>query len=362
MDDLRWVLLLVGAVVVAAIYLSGRFESEDWTRERKQFAKDKPKRSTKKAHRENTRSKPSPAVAREVVKKEPRMDAFAPIAAGPVAEEPAVSEPVIETPTQQEAEPEVAEVNALAAEDSVPSKQAAPRIDETNNIESAAVSIEEQAELIEEQADEESTDDEQPVEKPIAADIEDEITDIEIPVDLAVAEAELQIADIADAEQPAQTEVSLDIEPLVLSVIVHAHEDEVFSGPEIREALEAEGLSHGAMSIFHFYDPDKEEVKENDDAVFSVANVLEPGFFDLKKLDETETPGLMLFCQLPGPLSGEAALELMLDKGRGLAVRLNGQMCDDKRNPFTTQAKTYYQDKIATFKRELELAKKKADA
>ena len=34
MDDLRWILAIVGAVVVVAIYLSGRFEREEWKRDR----------------------------------------------------------------------------------------------------------------------------------------------------------------------------------------------------------------------------------------------------------------------------------------------------------------------------------------
>ena len=36
MDDLRWVLMVVGALVIAAVYFSSRFEREDWTREREQ--------------------------------------------------------------------------------------------------------------------------------------------------------------------------------------------------------------------------------------------------------------------------------------------------------------------------------------
>jgi len=33
-DDLRWILAITGAVVVVAIYLSGRFEREEWQRDR----------------------------------------------------------------------------------------------------------------------------------------------------------------------------------------------------------------------------------------------------------------------------------------------------------------------------------------
>jgi cell division protein ZipA len=293
------------------------------------------------------------------VKKEPRMDAFAAIVDEPIPEEPTVAKQVLEDSVKAVAEPESVKVDPIPAEDNSPIEEATPRVEITS-----PEPVEEPIEKppVEKATIEESSVEEPSIEEPIAAGIEDEITNVDIPTDLAVAEAEIHVGEITEDEAPAQEKMPLDIEPLVLSVIVHAEEDEFFQGPEIREALEAEGLTHGAMSIFHFHDPDKEEISENDDAVFSVANVLEPGFFDLGKLEELQSPGLMLFCQLPGPLPGEAALDLMLDKGRGLAVRLGGHMCDDKRNPFTTQAKNYYRDRISTFARELELARKKAEA
>ena len=37
--DLRWILLIVGIVVVAAVYFSSRFEQEDWKREREAHKK-----------------------------------------------------------------------------------------------------------------------------------------------------------------------------------------------------------------------------------------------------------------------------------------------------------------------------------
>jgi len=356
-NDLRWVLMLVGAVVVLAIYFSSRFESEDWTRERKQFAKDKTARSGKKSRRKKTSSKAPSVVAREIVKKEPRMDTVEPMAANVIAENPAVSEPdmselVIDMSAQDDVESEVAELKTVPIEDNTSFEKVSIKkalVEET----SPHVEIDSAKPI--EKTDEGLL----PVEEPIEPGIEDEITEVTIPVDLAVAEAEIHIAGIVADEEQAQADIPLDIEPLVLSVIVLADEEETFSGIDVREALETEGLSHGEMSIFHFHDPNKKAVLNTDDAVFSVANLLEPGIFDLDKLEELSTPGLMLFCQLPGPLAGEAALELMLDKGRGLAVRLNGHMCDDKRNPFTTQAKNYYLDRIATFNHELQVAQKK---
>jgi len=335
-DDLRWILLLVGAIVVVAIYFSGRFENEEWTRERKQVSKKKAGSTSKKLRRKRSQTEQvKMSSANEVIiKKEPRMYA---------QEVELVTEP--SEKQEKNSEPPVSEPQSdVVATSSVSSAK------NTSVVDSVEVTLG-------------TTVDEVPVEtetvKTKHNDIEDEITEIEIPVDLETAEAEIQISEVEENMEPIAAEEALSIKPLVLSVTVLANEDEFFNGPEIKEALEAEDLTHGEMQIFHFHERGKEAVSGNGDAVFSVANMLEPGIFDIEKLDGMQTPGLMLFCQLPGPLEGEDALELMLDKGRGLAVRLHGQMCDDKRNLFTTQAKNHYLDRIAVFSRELVLARSK---
>ncbi len=302
MDDLRWILLLVGIVVVAAIYFSGRFERESG-QERKQWYSGGRKTSKKKALSRQAHNK---------IKKEPGMGVIEP------------------------KKPVAGPVSPINPHDEMMMLTSVTKTDQDL-----------------------STENKSETSKAKHIDIEDEIVEIEIPVNLAEAEAEIHITDtVPDIELESIT-MPPDIEPLVLSVSVFTDdENESFNGTEIKEALEAEGLLHGTMRIFHFHDPDKKNVSENDSTVFSVASVLEPGFFDLEKLNEMQTPGLMLFCQLPGPLPGEDALEVMLDKGRGVAVRLHGHMCDDKRNRFTTQAKNHYLDRITAFKRKLVLARK----
>jgi cell division protein ZipA len=397
MDDLRWVLLLVGVVVVVAIYLSGRFEGEDWKRERKQFRDDKLRKSIQKAHRKKT----PPAPARFVEKQEPSMSAVPEMANDMLTvdktrekalsqEQAAAQETPVQKPSEQKiseqkspeqklpeqklpeqkSPPQEAAVKEAPAEETLPPKTedvSAKAEKETAPLEESSTEAKEEeatppvAAETPESVAEKGADktNEEKIEALFDADIEDEITDVEIPVDLAVAEAEIQIGEQAQGEESEQAEMTLDIEPLVLSVSVLADDADGINGQELQEALEAEGLAYGAMRIFHFYDPGKEDIVDTDDAVFSAANLLEPGYFELEKMEGMHTPGLMLFCQLPGPLEGEAALELMLDKARGLAVRLHGQMCDDKRNRFTAQAKTLYQDRISAFNRELMLARKK---
>lgn len=418
MEDLRWILLLVGALVIVAVYFSSRFEREDWVREREQFNERKP--SSRKTE------KKKPVRRQQTIQQEPSSVAHAP-AEQPSRKEPRMTSAEGEIKNTKSTDAPVAPVIAVDEEDDVAIAFDPGVFDPApgpalTSAESATVTTEmdstKDASPVEEKIAEESDDvNEQEAVKTVSASeipadviltensaqefsvaqveiknpektseagdempglsirpgIEDEITGVEIPADLAIAEAELHATRNEKAQQnvtseSADAEMKLppNIEPLVL-VLTIMSEDEPFTGPAVKEALEAEGLRHGEMRIFHYFDGVSDESESNDVnnenalPIFSAASLVEPGYFDLEKIDEMEIPGLTLFCQLPGSQSGEDAFNLMLDKGRGAAVRLHGQLCDDKRNRFTTQAKTHYQDRIATFARELSVARKKAD-
>ena len=101
MDDLRWVLMLVGALVIAAVYFSSRFEREDWTREREQHHA---KASLRKKSTVN-------ANGQRTVKKEPSVNSDVEITAAEVST--ARQEPMIlesESPEPGWPEPEMPEM------------------------------------------------------------------------------------------------------------------------------------------------------------------------------------------------------------------------------------------------------------
>ena len=441
MEDLRWILLLVGGLVVAAVYFSSRFEREDWVREREILdARNRSKNRSKNQSQNHSQTvernrTPSPtqnhlqnrpqenAPRQEQVKarvvseasrpvassfrKEPQMSSLDVVAenisapdlsaaemiveedpvaslnfdVGPTVDSALVSTVVSTTDsektlsktekvTDQHASSAISRGNAIAESDVTNGPEAVTMLSDSEIPTDVAlpeenVTMREETNPASQSSDDDVHSEGEVPASSIDAGIEDEITDVDIPFELATAEAEIQIEnhrrETPESTAP-QMAKSVNIEPLVLVITVMA-EDENFSGPAVREALEAEGLEYGEMRIFHYFDHDAHNASadsENIFPVFSVASLVEPGYFDLEKLDEMEMPGLTLFCQLPGSLPGEKAFEIMLDKGRGLAVRLHGQMCDDKHNRFTTQAKTHYQDRIATFSRKLTVAKKKA--
>ena len=54
--------------------------------------------------------------------------------------------------------------------------------------------------------------------------------------------------------------------------------------------------------------------------------MFEPGTFDLARIEAFTTSGVALFLQLPAPLDGAVAFELLLSTGQRLAELLGGEL------------------------------------
>ncbi|MEX2482368.1 MAG: cell division protein ZipA [Gammaproteobacteria bacterium] len=110
----------------------------------------------------------------------------------------------------------------------------------------------------------------------------------------------------------------------VITLFVRAPERRPFGGPELVRALNAVGMKFGDMSIFHHFGSGDLRCES---AVFSAANMFEPGTFDLPKIEAFRTSGVVLFMQLPGPLEGPVAFELLLNTAQRLAELSGGELC-----------------------------------
>jgi cell division protein ZipA len=101
-------------------------------------------------------------------------------------------------------------------------------------------------------------------------------------------------------------------------------------GRTVIEALQAEGLSFGKYSIYH---------RQRDDgkSIFFVASMIEPGSFDLEDIDAHTYPGISVFAVIPGPLDAPTTFDLMLSTARRLAERLAGHLQDEQGSTLTAQ-------------------------
>lgn len=140
----------------------------------------------------------------------------------------------------------------------------------------------------------------------------------------------------ATEEKPAQE---------LLVVVLLARKGTRFDGEAMVNALRKQGLKYGEMNIFHRVD---QLTKAKN---FSVANVLEPGTFDLSDLETLASPGMSFFMQLPGPEDACAALEDMLNTAQQIALDLGGDLRDEQMSVLTGQTKEHMRQRIADYTR-----------
>jgi cell division protein ZipA len=117
-----------------------------------------------------------------------------------------------------------------------------------------------------------------------------------------------------------------------------------FPGEQLVLALREEGLRHGRYGIFHWSPDDS-----GDDPVFSVANLVEPGSFDLTRLRTDTFPGISLFMALPGPMEGVAAFDALVGTARKLATTLGGELLDEQGSTLSIQRQRYIREEIIQF-------------
>ncbi len=114
----------------------------------------------------------------------------------------------------------------------------------------------------------------------------------------------------------------------IVALYVIPRGNEVFSGKDILSAVAQLDLQFGEMEIFHHYGVGEMKMER---ALFSLANMLEPGSFDMKQIDTFTTRGLVMFLYLPAAIDGQLVFELMLNTAQRLADLLGAELCDENR-------------------------------
>jgi cell division protein ZipA len=145
--------------------------------------------------------------------------------------------------------------------------------------------------------------------------------------------------------RPAQ----LSVERIVTLFVV-AREGAHFNGPDLVVAAEKAGLEFGDMGIYHRLLDGKRELGP----IFSVANMLKPGNFDLGRLDALHTPGVSFFMTLPGPLPALDAWDAMLPTAQRLGELLDGYVLDEERNALGRQRIAHIRDQLRGWDRDHE--------
>ncbi|QIL89459.1 cell division protein ZipA [Microbulbifer sp. SH-1] len=143
-------------------------------------------------------------------------------------------------------------------------------------------------------------------------------------------------------------------EVLILNIMAPA--GDYFEGNDLLRALFACGMRFGDMNIFHYHTGEDGEGP----VLFSLANIVVPGTFDMSAMEDFTTPGVSLFLALPAEVEALKAFNTLLTTARYIAEQLGGELKDENRSVFTAQTAEHYRQRVMEFQRRKALAKAQA--
>ena len=136
----------------------------------------------------------------------------------------------------------------------------------------------------------------------------------------------------------------------IVTLLVCARDGELIAGSDLVVAAEKAGLEFGDRGIFHRMLTGKPEAGP----IFSMANMLKPGHFDMAEIDSLDTQGVTFFMALPGPLSALDAWDALLPTVQRLAELLDAVVLDEKRGALGRQGIAHIRDELRAWDRQHE--------
>lgn len=137
----------------------------------------------------------------------------------------------------------------------------------------------------------------------------------------------------------------------ILTINVLAPEDEEgigFAWDEVLRIVIACGFRYSDMNIFHRYEEDETGKSY---LQLSMANMFQPGTFDLEDLHQGYVSGLTFFVILPGPKRPMEALNIMYETAHCIVRNLGGELKDEQRSVLTQQTLEHYRQRVQEFER-----------
>ncbi len=133
----------------------------------------------------------------------------------------------------------------------------------------------------------------------------------------------------------------------IVTLFVAARAGELMHGPNLVVAAEKAGMTFGDRSIFHRLVSGRPEAGP----MFSMANMVKPGNFDMLDIDRVQTPGVSFFMTLPGPVSALDAWEALLPTAQRFAELMDAAVLDEERNALGRQRIAHLRDELRAWDR-----------
>lgn len=150
-------------------------------------------------------------------------------------------------------------------------------------------------------------------------------------------------------EEGDEDEARLNREDPEAIFVLHvvARDQAGFAGDDILQILLACDLRFGDMNFFHRHEHEAGRGRIQ----FSVTNMMQPGVFDIDRMGELMTPGLIFFVAMPGPEDMMKAFDYMLETARAVARNLGGDVLDENRSTLTRQTLEHTRQQIRELER-----------
>lgn len=133
----------------------------------------------------------------------------------------------------------------------------------------------------------------------------------------------------------------------VIVIHVMAPAGERIAGKRLLESAVACGMRFGEFHIFHRYESGAHDAL----AMFSMANAVEPGRFDLDAMEQQAFVGASFFLMLPGPANTRQALDAMIETARRVAADVGGDLHDEGHSVLTAQTVEHLRQRISEYER-----------
>ncbi|NEX16898.1 MAG: cell division protein ZipA [Halochromatium sp.] len=149
-------------------------------------------------------------------------------------------------------------------------------------------------------------------------------------------EAALDPAEVraSSAQGPRSASAAVASEGQLLVQLFVVTRGQPFNGAAVRAAAERQYLVPGEMDIYHRHNLESGSQR----ALFSMANLVNPGTFPFQAMDSFTTPGVALFTQLDGMPSDLMVYDELVQTARTMADELGADLLLPDRRAFDDDA------------------------